>query len=123
LFSSNLFVFAECLLESILSKEACKAGLPTLEQLLGHRFFTQYASTESAGAAANAEKPYFKLSLNAKELLKQAAIKSENRLRDEQKSVKNQKRIVRVQELMSSEEEKRKSKQKAVSCPIPNHYT
>ncbi|KMY92149.1 PX domain-containing protein kinase-like protein isoform X3 [Drosophila simulans] len=103
----------KCLLESILSKEACKAGLPTLEQLLGHRFFLQYASTESAGAAANAEKPYFKLSLNAKELLKQAAIKSENRLRDEQKSVKNQKRIVRVQELMSSEEEKRKSKQKA----------
>ncbi|KAH8291018.1 hypothetical protein KR054_007801 [Drosophila jambulina] len=105
----------KCLLESILSKEACKAGLPTLEQLLGHRFFTQYASTESAGAtaAANAEKPYFKLSLNAKEQLKQAAIKSENRLRDEQKSVKNQKRIVRVQELMSSEEEKRKSKQKA----------
>ncbi|XP_002032841.2 PX domain-containing protein kinase-like protein isoform X1 [Drosophila sechellia] len=103
----------KCLLESILSKEACKAGLPTLEQLLGHRFFLQYTSTESAGAAANAEKPYFKLSLNAKELLKQSAIKSENRLRDEQKSVKNQKRIVRVQELMSSEEEKRKSKQKA----------
>ncbi|XP_039479630.1 PX domain-containing protein kinase-like protein [Drosophila santomea] len=103
----------KCLLESILSKEACKAGLPTLEQLLGHRFFLQYASTESAGVAATSEKPYFKLSLNAKELLKQAAIKSENRLRDEQKSVKNQKRIVRVQELMSSEEEKRKSKQKA----------
>nr|AAL28862.1 LD23236p [Drosophila melanogaster] len=37
----------KCLLESILSKEACKAGLPTLEQLLGHRFFLQYASTES----------------------------------------------------------------------------
>eukprot|EP00099_Drosophila_melanogaster_P003239 NP_001163079.1 uncharacterized protein Dmel_CG8726, isoform C [Drosophila melanogaster] len=113
----------KCLLESILSKEACKAGLPTLEQLLGHRFFLQYASTESAGAAANAEKPYFKLSLNAKELLKQAAIKSENRLRDEQKSVKNQKRIVRVQELMSSEEEKRKSKQKAVSYPKPKART
>jgi len=83
----------------------------------------QYASTESAGGAANAEKPYFKLSLNAKELLKQAAIKSENRLRDEQKSVKNQKRIVRVQELMSSEEEKRKSKQKAVSYPKPKART
>ncbi|KAH8284690.1 hypothetical protein KR018_011562 [Drosophila ironensis] len=100
----------KCLLESILSKEACKAGLPTLEQLLGHRFFEQYASPDPA---ANAEKPYFKISLQAKELLKLAATKSENRLRDEQKSVKNQKRIVRVQELMSSEEEKRKSKQKA----------
>ncbi|XP_034477790.1 PX domain-containing protein kinase-like protein [Drosophila innubila] len=96
------------LLESILSKEACKAGLPTLEQLLAHRFFTQYATD-----IASTEKPHFKLSLNAKELLRQAAAKSENRLRDEQKSVKNQKRIVRVQELMSCEEEKRKSKQKA----------
>lgn len=57
---------------------------------------------------------YFKISLNAKEIIKQAVQKAENRLRDEQKSVKNQKRIVRVQELMSSEEEKRKSKQKAV---------
>ncbi|KAH8372970.1 hypothetical protein KR009_009168 [Drosophila setifemur] len=100
------------LLESILSKEAVKAGLPTLEQLMEHRFFTQYASPE-APAAVNAEKPYFKLSLQAKELLRLAATKSETRLRDEQKSVKNQKRIVRVQELMSSEEEKRKSKQKA----------
>lgn len=57
---------------------------------------------------------YFKISLNAKEVIKNAALKAENRLREEQKSVKNQKRIVRVQELMSSEEEKRKSKLKAV---------
>lgn len=57
----------------------------------------------------------------AKELLRQAALKSDSRLRDEQKSVKNQKRIVRVQELMSSEEERRsKSKQKAVSINVRN---
>lgn len=56
-----------------------------------------------------------KLSQNAKDAIKLAVQKTENRLREEQKSVKNQKRIVRVQELMSSEEEKRKSKQKAVS--------
>lgn len=55
-----------------------------------------------------------KLSQNAKDAIKLAVQKTENRLREEQKSVKNQKRIVRVQELMSSEEEKRKSKQKAV---------
>ena len=57
---------------------------------------------------------YFKLPLNSKEIIKNVALKAENRLREEQKSVKNQKRIVRVQELMSSEEEKRKTKQKAV---------
>ncbi|XP_037949454.1 PX domain-containing protein kinase-like protein [Teleopsis dalmanni] len=100
------------LLETILSKEACRSGLPTLEQLIGHQFFAQHA-TSSTDTFADANKPHFKLSLNAKEALKQAALKCEHRLRDEQKSVKNQKRIVRVQELMSSEEEKRKSKQKA----------
>lgn len=33
--------------------------MPSLEQLLGHRFFTQYATD----AAVTAEKPHFKLSL------------------------------------------------------------
>ncbi|XP_013099649.2 PX domain-containing protein kinase-like protein isoform X1 [Stomoxys calcitrans] len=103
------------LLESILSKEACKTGLPSLEQLLAHDFFKQYSPSEICTKPLNDEsqKPHLKLSLNAKEAIKQAILKTENRLREEQKSVKNQKRIVRVQELMSSEEEKRKSKHKA----------
>lgn len=49
----------ESLLESILSKEACKTGLPSLDQLLDHRFFTQYATE----AAVTSEKPHFKVSL------------------------------------------------------------
>lgn len=103
------------LLEIILSKEACKSGLPTLDQLAQHRFFQEYASSlnESLSSSDNNDRPHFKLSMNAKEQIRIAAQKAELRLRDEQKSVKNQKRIVRVQELMSSEEEKKKSKQKA----------
>ncbi|XP_053962468.1 PX domain-containing protein kinase-like protein [Anastrepha ludens] len=104
------------LLESILSKEAVRAGLPTLQALISHLFFAQHASSAAGGFSCcneDSRRTHFKLSLNAKEFLKQAAQKTELRLRDEQKSVKNQKRIVRVQEMMSSEEEKRKSKQKA----------
>ena len=111
------------MLESILSKDACRSGLPTLDQLIDHQFFKEHAAQRLAAAAAghNDDDVYvFKLSNSAKEALKQAAQKCDNRLRDEQKSVKNQKRIVRVQELMSSEEEKRKCKQKAVSSSLRN---
>ncbi|XP_061401250.1 PX domain-containing protein kinase-like protein [Musca vetustissima] len=103
------------LLESILSKEACKSGLPSLDQLSNHNFFKEYSACETSKGLANDEatRYHLKLSLNAKEAIKLAIQKTENRLRDEQKSVKNQKRIVRVQELMSSEEEKRKIKHKA----------
>ncbi|XP_073844562.1 PX domain-containing protein kinase-like protein [Musca autumnalis] len=103
------------LLESILSKEACKTGLPSLEQLINHDFFKEYSPCEASKETSDDEysKSHLKLSLNAKEAIKLAIQKTENRLREEQKSVKNQKRIVRVQELMSCEEEKRKSKHKA----------
>lgn len=100
-----------------MSKEACKSGLPSLEQLINHEFFKQYSSCEmnTKPTIDDANISNLKLSQNAKDAIKLAVQKTENRLREEQKSVKNQKRIVRVQELMSSEEEKRKSKQKAVS--------
>lgn len=104
-------------LESILSRDALKLGLPSLEQLALHSFFNEYASNfnETYIVASNLCKPHLKLSTVAKEQIKIAVQKTEQRLRDEQKSVRNQKRLVRVQELMSSEEEKKKIKQKAVS--------
>ncbi|XP_055921071.1 PX domain-containing protein kinase-like protein [Eupeodes corollae] len=102
-------------LELILSKEACRAGLPTLDQLIEHRFFTEHVPSlrELTSPVDGPNKPHLKLSVNAKEQIRIATQKCESRLRDEQKSVKNQKRLVRVQELMSSEEERKKSKQKA----------
>lgn len=110
------FNILEHLLESILSKEACKSGLPSLEQLSNHEFFKEYSASEMCRKSSEDDiaRSQFKLSINAKEAIKLAIQKTENRLREEQKSVKNQKRIVRVQELMSCEEEKRKSKHKAV---------
>ncbi|XP_055606278.1 PX domain-containing protein kinase-like protein [Uranotaenia lowii] len=103
------------LLESILTKDACKTALPTLDQLTTHAFFSEYAAgfNEQYAMAVGSQKPHLKFSSNAKELLKVALQKTENRVRDEQKSVKNQKRLVRVQEMMTSEEEKKKIKQKA----------
>lgn len=105
----------KALLESILSKDACKSALPTLDQLAAHPFFGEYAASfnDQYAMAIAAQKPHLKFSTNAKEQLKLAIQKTENRVRDEQKSVKNQKRLVRVQEMMTSEEEKKKIKHKA----------
>lgn len=103
-------------LELILSKEACRAGLPTVDQLIEHRFFTEHVPSLRElinPVEGSTYKPHFKLSVNAKEQIRIAMQKCETRLKDEQKSVKNQKRLVRVQELMSSEEERKKTKQKA----------
>uniref|UniRef100_A0A182YIG3 PX domain-containing protein kinase-like protein n=2 Tax=Anopheles stephensi TaxID=30069 RepID=A0A182YIG3_ANOST len=103
------------LLESILSKDACKSSLPTLDQLTTHPFFSEYAGhfNELYATTIAVQKPHLKFSTSAKEQLKLAVQKTENRVRDEQRSVKNQKRLVRVQEMMTSEEEKKKIKQKA----------
>lgn len=103
------------LLESILSKEACRVGLPTLDQLAAHPFFSEYAPrfAEQYASVISANKPVLKLSSVAKDQLKMAAQRTEQRLQNEQKSTKNQKRLVRVQEMMSSEEDKKKIKHKA----------
>lgn len=109
------------MLESILSKDACKSSLPTLDQLTTHPFFGEYAGhfNDLYATTIAVQKPHLKFSTSAKEQLKLAVQKTENRVRDEQRSVKNQKRLVRVQEMMTSEEEKKKIKQKAVSKYFP----
>lgn len=88
--NNNVFCCIEDLLESILSKEACKVGLPNLEQLTGHRFWQEYVpkfyEQYMSGWMEN-NKALLKLSTVAKEQIKIAIQKSEQRLRDEQKSV------------------------------------
>ncbi|XP_052894651.1 PX domain-containing protein kinase-like protein isoform X2 [Anopheles moucheti] len=108
------------LLESILSKDACKSSLPTLDQLTTHPFFGEYAGhfNDLYATTMAVQKPHLKFSTNAKEQLKLAVQKTENRVREEQRSVKNQKRLVRVQEMMTSEEEKKKIKQKAKQAKL-----
>lgn len=81
-------MFAGDLLEMILSKDACKVGLPNLERLVSHpfwnenvpKFYEQYMS-------ADANKPTLKLSNVAKDQIRIAAQRTEQRLKDEQRSV------------------------------------
>ncbi|CAB0041939.1 unnamed protein product [Trichogramma brassicae] len=94
-------------LEIILSHEALKQDLPTAAQLMKHPFF------ESAQQNASAiEKPYFKLNSHLKDALLEAINKTEARLKDEQKVARHQKRLIRVQEMMSSDEEMKKRRHK-----------
>lgn len=97
------------ILESILLSEACKNGLPTVDELLNNPFFSRVHLTYLP-----TDKAHFKVSNGIKEHLKQIVTQIEDRLRDEQKVVRSQKRIARVQEMMTSEEEKKKQRQKIV---------
>lgn len=99
-------------LSSILSTEACRGGLPTVEALQSHPFFTEGGE---AACADGGERCHLKLTTAAKEQLRVGQALTEERLREEQRMVRSQKRLVKVQEMMSSEEEKKKRKQKAVS--------
>lgn len=104
---------SESILESILSAEACKGGLPTIEALMSHPFFSSITLTHGPD-----EKGHLKIPCSTKEQLRLAQMQLEERLKEEQKMVRSQKRLVKVQEMMSSEEEKKKRKHKAVSYYI-----
>lgn len=103
------------LLDVILSPEALKQDLPTVSHLMEHPFF-ETARRNARTNAGTMEKPHFKLSSHLKDALLEASNKAEMRLRDEQKVARHQKRLVKVQEMMSSEEEMKKRKQKLVNC-------
>lgn len=64
------------------------------------------------------DKAHLKIASSTKEQLKTAQAHLEERLRDEQKMIRSQKRLVKVQELMSSEEEKKKYRHKMVCRTI-----
>lgn len=102
-------VVLESVLESILSSEACKSGLPTIESLLNHPFFSSVVVTLLPD-----DKAHLKIPNSTKERLKATCAQMEERLKEEQKMVRSQKRLVKVQEMMSSEEEKKKQRQKMV---------
>lgn len=105
-------------MESILSAEACKNGLPTIEALLNHPLFSSIILTLYPD-----DKAHLKFSATAKEQLKNAQSQMEERLKEEQKMIRSQKRLVKVQEMMSSEEEKKKHRHKMVGLTnIKNKY-
>lgn len=97
-------------LESVLSPDACKLGLPSLGTLIAHPFFC--SAQPISHHLQSSERPHLKFNTHMKEALKMAWTKTETRLKEEQKVVRHQKRLAKVQELLSSEEDKRKKKQK-----------
>lgn len=97
-------------LDSILSSEACKCGLPSIESLLNNPFFSTIVLN-----IYPTDKAHLKIPSSTKEQLKIAQASLEERLKEEQKMIRNQKRLVKVQELMSSEEEKKKHRHNLVN--------
>ncbi|XP_056303514.1 PX domain-containing protein kinase-like protein isoform X4 [Danio aesculapii] len=90
-------------LQSILSTEACKTGMPTVSQLLQTSLFNDVL-------LFNSEKPQFKISSKLKEALKSSKEGLEKRLVEEQRTIHQHKRLTRAQSHHGSEEEKRKRK-------------
>ncbi|XP_022193241.2 PX domain-containing protein kinase-like protein [Nilaparvata lugens] len=92
--------------ESILSSAACKSGLPTLESLLKLPIFpmSQVASSEFRCT--------LKLSTTVKEALKNSCEKSATHLEEEQKKIRHHKRLVKMQEVLSAEENQRNDKKR-----------
>lgn len=87
--------------------------MPTIDDLINHEFFANVALN-----ILPTDKAHFKISNGTKEHLKQIKVQIEERLKEEQKVVRSQKRIARVQEMMTSEEEKKKQRHKIVRCNV-----
>lgn len=97
------------MLSSILSPQALKIGLPSIDSLLNNPFFSSVVLN-----IYPTDRAHLKIPSSTKDQLKIAQACLEERLKDEQKMIRNQKRLVKVQELMSSEEEKKKHRYKLV---------
>ncbi|XP_037240028.1 PX domain-containing protein kinase-like protein isoform X2 [Falco biarmicus] len=96
-------VFVVSVLESILTCEAMKNGMPTVSRLLQMPLFSDVLLT-------NSEKPQFKIPTKLKEALKTSKECTEKRLTEEQKLIHQHRRLTRAQSHHGSEEEKKKRK-------------
>lgn len=90
-------------LQSILSTEACKTGLPSVSDLLQAPLFSGVQLQAS-------EKSQFKVPSRLKEALKTAKESVERRLQDEQRLLHQHRRLTRAQSHHGSEEEKKRRK-------------
>ncbi|XP_057625316.1 PX domain-containing protein kinase-like protein isoform X11 [Chionomys nivalis] len=90
-------------LESTLSCEACKNGMPTVSRLLQMPLFSDVLLTTS-------EKPQFKIPTKLKEALRIAKECIEKRLMEEQKQIHQHRRLTRAQSHHGSEEERKRRK-------------
>ncbi|PIK44039.1 putative PX domain-containing protein kinase-like protein [Apostichopus japonicus] len=90
-------------LESILTTEACKTKMPTIDELLENPLFADAPITLG-------EKPQFRVSSKSKEPLTQATAAVEKRLKDSQKKISSFRRLNKAQAHHNSEEEKKRRK-------------
>uniref|UniRef100_A0A8D0DVB1 PX domain-containing protein kinase-like protein n=1 Tax=Salvator merianae TaxID=96440 RepID=A0A8D0DVB1_SALMN len=90
-------------LESIISPEAMKNGMPTVTRLLQMPLFSDVL-------LMNSEKIQFKIPTKLKEALKIAKECIEKRLAEEQKQIHQHRRLTRAQSHHGSEEEKKRRK-------------
>ncbi|GFO45019.1 mitochondrial ribonuclease p protein 1 homolog, partial [Plakobranchus ocellatus] len=89
-------------LESILTTEACKNGLPSVADLLSHPLFCDVSFPPLSN------KPTLKIPSKLKEFVKAAKEEVESRLKNDQKLLKHVLRISKAKEFHMSEEEKKK---------------
>lgn len=90
-------------LQSILSTEACKSGMPTVSQLIQTPLFSDVQLQHS-------EKLQIKVPSRLKEALKTAKESLEKRLQEEQRVLHQHRRLTRAQSHHGSEEEKKRRK-------------
>ncbi|KAK6175076.1 hypothetical protein SNE40_013612 [Patella caerulea] len=97
-------------LESILTTEACKNGIPSISDLFLHPLFADVGQQV-------VDKPVLKIPHKLKDVLKMAKTQFEQRLHEEQKLISKIKRLSKAKQFHMSEEEKkkrRKSRKKAL---------
>ncbi|CAB3229019.1 unnamed protein product [Arctia plantaginis] len=102
----------ESVLRLCLSSTSCKHGGPSLDHLLQHPLFVR-APLNGLSMGNNDVRMHLKFPIALKDELKAAVATSEARLKSEQKLVRSAKREVRIQEILSSEEEMKKQKRRA----------
>ncbi|RUS82137.1 hypothetical protein EGW08_010111 [Elysia chlorotica] len=89
-------------LESILTTEACKNSLPSVEDLLSHPLFSDVSFPPLSS------KPVLKFPSKLKEFVRAAKEEVESRIKSDQKLIKQVLRISKAKEFHMSEEEKKK---------------
>lgn len=110
-YPDDIYENLESVLRLCLSSTACKHGMPYLEQLELHPFFSEGHSISVM--LPNNVRPFCKFSNQLKDEMKHAAVNFETRLKEEQKLAQREKRQVRIQQILGSEEEMRKQRKKA----------
>ncbi|XP_070559804.1 PX domain-containing protein kinase-like protein isoform X2 [Ptychodera flava] len=103
-FPAHLPPPVKAVLESLLTTESCKTGLPTVDDLIADPLFSDVQVVNSEF------RPQLKIPSKLKDVVKTAKEKIEKRLQDEQKVISSYRRLSKAQAFHRSDEEKKKRK-------------